>query len=77
MKSKTSLDEIFGVSPQMKLNPPPHNPALAGFHREAILSTKVDLFRVRSDLVEKDSELYPILSLFLVEMRGIEPLFKR
>ena len=23
MKSKTSLDEIFGVSPQMKSNPPP------------------------------------------------------
>ena len=27
----------------------------------------------QADLVEKDSRLYPILSLFLVRMRGLEP----
>ena len=28
---------------------------------------------MKADLVEKDSELYPILSLFLVRMTGFEP----
>ena len=36
-------------------------------HESGFLPTK-------ADLVEKDSELYPILSLFLVEMRRIELL---
>ena len=59
----------------MKSNPPALNPALAGFHRAAISSTVVDLFRARADLVEKDPELFPILSLFLEQMTGIEPAY--
>ena len=43
---QTSLDEIFGVSPQMKLNPPHPKPFVERFHRIAISSTIVDLFRL-------------------------------
>ena len=66
MKSKPGLDEILGVPLRMKLNPPVLNLPKGRFHRAAISSTKEDLFRVRADLVEKDSGLYTILSLFLV-----------
>ena len=49
MKSSRCSDEIFSVSPQMKLNPPLLS------RRSRISSTIVDLFRVRSDLVEKST----------------------
>ena len=49
--SPTASDEIKSAS---------INPALAGFHpRSGFIPTK-------ADLIEKGSELYPILSLFLV-----------
>jgi hypothetical protein len=44
---QTSLDEIFGVPPQMKLNPPLLNLAKQDFIALAISSTLVDLFRRR------------------------------
>ena len=52
MKSSLRSDEIFGVSPQMKLNPP-ISPREAGFHREAISSATVDLFRRRRIWLKK------------------------
>ena len=42
-----------------------YHPALAGFHRVAISSAKGGFIPTKADLTEKDSELYPILSLFL------------
>ena len=56
----------------MKLNPPTRR--RGGFHPrmwDFIVNTISPTIRV--DLVEKDSELYPILSLFLVEVAGLEP----
>jgi hypothetical protein len=40
MKSSLCSDEIFSLRLQMKLNPPRPSPREAGFHREAISSTK-------------------------------------
>ena len=40
---RTSLDEILGFSPQMKLNPPLINLPQGRFHRVAISFTIVDL----------------------------------
>ena len=42
-------------------------PAQAGFHRVAISSTAGGFIPQKADLIEKDSGLYPILSLFLAE----------
>ena len=72
---QTCLDEIFGVPPQMKSNPP--NRTL-----QSKISPRSDFIHVsgfipqKADLVEKDSELYPILSLFLVRETGLEPVRK-
>ena len=49
---RTSSDEIFSLRLQMKLNPP-HNPAIAGFHREAISSTEGGFLPTKADLVGK------------------------
>ena len=62
--SPTASDEIKSASIY---------PALAGFHRVAISSTKGEFIPQKADLTEKDSELYPILSLFLVQVTGFEP----
>ena len=53
MKSSLCSDEIFGVPPQMKLNPPRPSPREAGFHREAISSTKGGFLPPAADLTEK------------------------
>ena len=58
----------------MKLNPPTRrrggfHPTQVGFHREIRFNPPE-----RVDLVEKDSGLYPILSLFLVRETGLEPV---
>ena len=50
-----------------------YHPALAGFHRVAISSAKGGFIPTKADLTEKDSELYPILSLFLARRKGFEP----
>ncbi|MBR5524220.1 MAG: hypothetical protein IKU51_03005, partial [Clostridia bacterium] len=50
-------DEIFGVPPQMKLNPS-FSPREAGFHREAISSTEGGFIpSVGTDLAEKSHPL--------------------
>ena len=48
MKSERGSDEIFGVPPQMKLNPS-YSPREAGFHREAISSHVSGIYPVRKD----------------------------
>ena len=53
MKSSLRSDEIFGVPPQMKLNPPYFSPREAGFHRVAISSTAGGFLPLKADLVEK------------------------
>ena len=72
MKSERGSDEIFSLRLQMKLNPPPLTLRSKISSRSDFIH-EVDLFRVRSDLTEKDSELYPILSLFLAGAEGLEP----
>ena len=54
MKSSLYLDEIFGLPPQMKLNPPFLSAARQISSRSDFIH-EVDLFRVRSDLVEKST----------------------
>ena len=50
---RAGSDEIFGIPPQMKLNPS-LSPREAGFHREAISSTEGGFIpSVRTDLAEK------------------------
>ena len=49
---QTSLDEIFGFQPQMKLNPS-FIPTESDFICKADFIHKVDLFRRKTDLVEK------------------------
>ena len=57
MKSSLCSDEIFGVPPQMKLNPPSY-PDEVGFHREAISSTRGGFLPpARTDLVKKSPVL--------------------
>ena len=64
MKSERGSDEIFGVPPQMKLNPS-YSPREAGFHREAISSTEGGFIpSSRTDLVEK-SQVEIRLGFFL------------
>ena len=63
--SPTASDEIKSVSLY---------PCEARFHRVAISSTKGGFIPTKADLTEKDSELYPILSLFLVRKTGLEPV---
>ena len=48
MKSSLRLDEIFGVPPQMKLNPPSY-PDEVGFHHEVISSHDSGIYPVRKD----------------------------
>ena len=61
-----SLDEIFGMPPQMKSNPPLPNLAKQDFIAQRF-HPQSGFIPTQADLVEKDSELYPILSLFLVQ----------
>ena len=71
MKSKTGLDEIFSLRLQMKLNPYfktlqcKISPRSDFIHSSGFIPTK-------ADLVEKDSELDPILRLFLVQAMRFE-----
>ena len=62
MKSKQSLDEIKSTHPPSRR---------ISSHVSGISSWKRFIPPKRVDLVEKDSGLYPILSLFLVEARGV------
>ena len=55
MKSSLYSDEIFTLRLQMKSNPPLTNPALAGFHREAISSIAGGFIPQKADLVEKST----------------------
>ena len=48
MKSSLRLDEIFGVPPQMKLNPPSY-PDEVGFHHEVISSQDGGIYSVCKD----------------------------
>ena len=77
MKSSLRSDEIFGMPPQMKLNPSSY-PDEVGFHHEVISSTKDGFIpSVRTDLVEKNPHLsYTNVGSFMVEVRGVEPLSK-
>ena len=71
MKSERDSDEIFGVPPQMKLNPS-YSPREAGFHREAISSTEGGFIpSARTDLVEK-SQVEIGLGFFLGRGRRIQ-----
>ena len=72
MKSSLCSDEIFGVPPQMKLNPPRPSPREAGFHREAISSTKGGFLPPAADLTEK-SRLLTQSAFFLAGAEGLEP----
>ena len=72
MKSSLCSDEIFGVPPQMKLNPPRPSPREAGFHREAISSTKGGFLPPAADLTEK-SRLLSQSAFFLAGAEGFEP----
>ena len=68
--SPTASDEIKSAS---------LNPAQAGFHRVAISSTKGGFLPTKADLVEKNSGLHAILSLFSGAPSGIrtrDPLIK-
>jgi len=47
MKSERSSDEIFGVPPQMKLNPPLHPAARQISSRSGFIPSKWDFFRQR------------------------------
>ena len=69
MKSSLCSDEIFGVPPQMKLNPPRPSPREAGFHREAISSTKGGFLPPAADLTEK-SRLRKQSTFFLAGAGG-------
>ena len=64
MKSKQGLDEIKSTHPPSRR---------ISFHASGISSWKRFIPPQRVDLVEKDSGLYPILSLFLAEKVGFEP----
>ena len=72
MKSSLRSDEIFGVPPQMKLNPPHPSPREAGFHREAISSTEGGFHPPQADLAEK-SRLLSQSAFFLAGAQGLEP----
>jgi hypothetical protein len=48
MKSSLRSDEIFGVPPQMKLNPSSY-PDEVGFHHEVISSHDSGIYPVRKD----------------------------
>ena len=72
MKSSLCSDEIFGVPPQMKLNPPHSSPREAGFHREAISSTKGGFLPPAADLTEK-SRLLTQSAFFLCCHYKIDP----
>ena len=75
MKSSLCSDEIFGVPPQMKLNPPRPSPREAGFHREAISSTKGGFLPPAADLTEK-SRLLSQSTFFLAHYYKIDPYHK-
>ena len=64
MKSSLRSDEIFGVPPQMKLNPSSY-PDEVGFHRVAISSTAGGFLPQKADLVEKREQVKDLLSFFL------------
>ena len=63
MKSSLRLDEIFGMPPQMKLNPSSY-PDEVGFHHEVISSHDSGIYpspnswrcQLRTDLVKKESK---------------------
>ena len=71
MKSSLRSDEIFGVPPQMKLNPS-YSPREAGFHREAISSTAGGFLPPSADLVEKSHPLSR-MAFFYTGAEGLEP----
>ena len=75
MKSSRGSDEIFGVPPQMKLNPPYFSPREAGFHREAISSTAGGFHPPKADLVEKSTSALQ-MCFFLEAPPGIGPGMK-
>ena len=85
MKSSRCSDEIFGVPPQMKLNPSSY-PDEVGFHHEVISSHDSGIYpspnswrcQLRTDLVEKREQVFDLLSFFWRRHpdlnRGIEVL---
>ena len=58
----------------MKSNPPLPNLAKQDFIAQRF-HPRSGFIPTQADLVEKDSELYPILSLFLVQMKGLRNPF--
>ena len=66
---QTSLDEIFGLRLQMKLNPP-LSPSVSVISSLQRFHPRSGFISTQADLTEKDSRLYPILSLFLVQKVG-------
>ena len=70
-KIRESSDEIFGVPPQMKLNPSSY-PDEVGFHHEVISSHDSGIYpspnswrcQLRTDLVEKREQVKDLLSFF-------------
>ena len=68
MKSKPSLDEIKST----------HPPSRRISSNACGISSQIRFIPPEKvDLVEKDSRLYPILSLFLVRETGLEPVHRR
>ena len=71
MKSSLRSDEIFGVMPQMKLNPSSY-PNEVGFHHEVISSHDNGIYpnpnswrrQLRTDLVEKIEQVFDLLYFF-------------
>ncbi len=67
MKSLLRSDEIFGMPPQMKLNPSSY-PDEVGFHHEVISSTAGGFLPSSADLVEKREQVFDLLSFFWHEL---------
>ena len=76
MKSSHGSDEIFGVPPQMKLNPSSY-PDEVGFHHEVISSHDSGIYPVRKDGFSWKKRASQRLALFFLEATiGIGPMNK-
>jgi hypothetical protein len=84
MKSSLRSDEIFGMPPQMKLNPSSY-PDEVGFHHEVISSHDSGIYpspnswrcQLRTDLVEKKRASLRLARFFLsrVDKKDASELF--
>ena len=82
MKSEQCSDEIFGVPPQMKLNPSSY-PDEVGFHHEVISSHDSGIYpspyswrcQLRTDLVEKREQVERLALFFLARLDKKDALF--